>query len=89
MFNLGLGVGLSVKQLVNEFSHVSGQQIPCVQEGRRVGDVDSLICNGDLAKQELGWSPTRDVTTMCKFHILLVRRCIILGLVRVCRYYSY
>lgn len=66
-----MGVGLSVKELVDEFSRVCGRPIPCEQQGRRIGDVDSLICNGDLAKKELNWCPIRDITTMCKCNFLL------------------
>lgn len=67
VFNLGVGEGLSVRQLIREFSRVSGREIPCQLVGRRVGDVDSLICDGSLARQELHWTPTRDVVTMCKY----------------------
>uniref|UniRef100_A0A1B6I0Q5 UDP-glucose 4-epimerase n=1 Tax=Homalodisca liturata TaxID=320908 RepID=A0A1B6I0Q5_9HEMI len=66
VFNLGIGEGLSVRQLVREFSRVTGQPVASVVQGRRVGDVDSLVCDGTRARAELSWTPTRDVTTMCE-----------------------
>ena len=34
---------------------------------RRAGDVASVYGNADLAKQELGWSASRDLKQMCKY----------------------
>nr|CAD7455638.1 unnamed protein product [Timema tahoe] len=56
-YNLGLGIGLSVKQLIEEFTAVTGIPIRCKIGPRRVGDVDSLVCDGRLAQSELGWRP--------------------------------
>ncbi|GLH06219.1 UDP-glucose 4-epimerase, partial [Gryllus bimaculatus] len=55
-----LGTGLSVKQLVHEFEHATGTSIPICMGGRRIGDVDSLICDGTLAMHELEWKPQYD-----------------------------
>ncbi|GLH06221.1 UDP-glucose 4-epimerase, partial [Gryllus bimaculatus] len=66
VYNLGLGTGLSVKQLVHEFEHATGTSIPICMGGRRIGDVDSLICDGTLAMHELEWKPQYDVKAMCQ-----------------------
>nr|CAD7587643.1 unnamed protein product [Timema genevievae] len=44
-YNLGLGIGLSVRQLIEEFTAVTGIPIRCKIGPRRVGDVDSLTYN--------------------------------------------
>ncbi|XP_067003191.1 UDP-glucose 4-epimerase isoform X2 [Anabrus simplex] len=66
VYNLGLGSGLSVKQLIHEFETVTGVPIPFKMGPRRVGDVDSLVCDGTLAMNELEWQPKFDTETMCK-----------------------
>lgn len=68
-------MGISVRELVREFSRVSGRAIPCEQVERRVGDVDSLVCDGARARLELHWAPSRDITTMCKYPQLTYRLC--------------
>lgn len=42
-------------------------QIPYKKVDRRAGDVASVYGNADLAKQELGWSASRDLKQMCKY----------------------
>lgn len=64
---------MSVRELVHEFSRVCGRAIPCTQVERRVGDVDSLVCDSARARLELSWVPTRDITTMCKYSSLCLQ----------------
>lgn len=66
MYNLGLGKGLSVLELIKLFEETTGTSIPTIWAGRRVGDVDTLVCDAKLAYSELGWRPVYDAVRMCK-----------------------
>lgn len=65
-YNLGLGHGLSVIQLMDEFEKESKIKIPYEIVGRRIGDVATLICDPTLAEKELKWKATRGVQVMCE-----------------------
>lgn len=43
-------------------------QIPFKKVDRRAGDVASVYGNADLAKEELGWSASRDLKQMCEYY---------------------
>jgi UDP-glucose 4-epimerase len=43
---------------------VTGKEIPAVEEDRRPGDPAALVAAADLAREELGWVPERDLETM-------------------------
>ena len=48
---------------------MSGESIPYTVGPRRVGDVDSLVCDAGRALRELEWQPKYHIKTMCKcFH---------------------
>jgi UDP-glucose 4-epimerase len=64
-FNLGTGVGTTVLQLVEAFQRVSGILLPVSIEGRRPGDVDTLVADPARVTREWGWRATRDVDQMC------------------------
>ena len=49
------------------YKYFSSFQIPYKKVDRRAGDVASVYGNADLAKQELGWSASRDLKQMCKY----------------------
>ncbi|XP_069681604.1 UDP-glucose 4-epimerase-like isoform X2 [Periplaneta americana] len=66
VYNLGLGTGLSVLELIRVFEEVSCESIPYALGPRRVGDVDSLVCDAGRALSELDWQPKYDVKTMCE-----------------------
>jgi len=66
VYNLGLGKGLSVLELIKLFEETTGTSIPTIWAGRRVGDVDTLVCDAKLAYSELGWRPVYDAVRMCK-----------------------
>jgi len=66
VYNLGLGKGLSVRELTKIFEETSGLKIPTVMADRRVGDVDTLICDARRANEELDWHPIYDVVRMCE-----------------------
>lgn len=66
VFNLGTGVGTSVRQLVAAFEKAAGATIPCRLEGRRPGDVAELVADPALVEQRWGWRTEKDVDAMCE-----------------------
>ena len=57
VFNLGNGVGFSVKEVIEVARKVTGHPIPAVIADRRAGDPARLIASSDKAKTVLGWQP--------------------------------
>lgn len=57
IFNLGNGVGFSVKEVVETARKVTGHPIPAVISPRRAGDPARLVASCEKAKQILGWKP--------------------------------
>ncbi|MDR1241642.1 MAG: UDP-glucose 4-epimerase GalE [Deltaproteobacteria bacterium] len=55
--NLGTGTGYSVREIVERCGRIAGKKIPFTLEGRRAGDVPSLVARVDAAKKILGWIP--------------------------------
>jgi len=68
---LGLGKGLSVLELIKLFENTTGTHIPIVWGKRRVGDVDTLVCDAKVAIKELQWVPKYDAVRMCKLTELI------------------
>lgn len=63
--NLGTGVGISVKQIIDAAEEVTGQKVPVTFGERRAGDPAQLVADPCLAKELLGWEATRkDVRPM-------------------------
>ena len=60
IFNLGNGVGFTVKEVVETARKVTGHPIPAKEEPRRAGDPSTLIASSDKAKEILGWKPQFD-----------------------------
>lgn len=54
--NLGTGVGVSVKEIIEAVEAVTGQQVPVEYGPRRVGDPPALLADPSLAQEKLGWS---------------------------------
>lgn len=54
-YNLGIGRGQSVRQLVDAARRVTGREIPVEMGPRRPGDPPSLYANADKIRQEIGW----------------------------------
>lgn len=65
-FNLGLGAGISVLELVQHFELISGLSIPLRFEERRVGDVAECYADNTRAKNVLGWAPKYSLADMLK-----------------------
>lgn len=73
IFNLGNGVGFTVKEVVETARKVTGHPIPAKEEPRRVGDPSTLIASSEKAKDILGWKPQFDdletiITTAWNWH---------------------
>lgn len=57
IFNLGNGVGFSVKEVIEVARKITSHPIPAVIESRRAGDPATLIASSEKAKNILGWKP--------------------------------
>ena len=58
IFNLGNGVGYSVREVIDVARRVTGHPIPAVETPRRLGDPARLVASSEKAKRVLGWNPT-------------------------------
>lgn len=66
VFNLGTGKGLSVLELINEFTAATGVNINYKIAPRRAGDIEQVWANPSKANRELAWSadtPISEVLT--------------------------
>lgn len=73
IFNLGNGIGFSVKEVIETAKEVTGKEIKVVEEARRAGDPEILIASSEKAKKILGWKPEFDdlstiIETAWKWH---------------------
>lgn len=57
IFNLGNGIGFSVKEVIETARKVTQKEIPAKVTPRRTGDPAKLIASSDKAKKVLGWKP--------------------------------
>jgi UDP-glucose 4-epimerase len=65
--NLGTGVGVSVKQIIDAAEEVTGQSVPVKYGPRRPGDPDSLVADPSRARELLGWEAAhKDVRDMVR-----------------------
>lgn len=56
-YNLGIGRGYSVREVINTVEEVTGQKVPHQEGPRRPGDPPELVACAEKAQNELGWSP--------------------------------
>jgi UDP-glucose 4-epimerase len=56
-YNLGNGLGFSVREVIETASRVTGRDIPVEKGARRPGDPSRLVADSKKAMQELGWQP--------------------------------
>ena len=73
IFNLGNGIGFTVKEVIETARKVTGHPIPAKEEPRRTGDPSTLIASSDRAKSVLGWEPQFNdletiISTAWKWH---------------------
>lgn len=64
VYNIGTGVGYSVKQVVDAFQKVSGISLNHSYGPRRPGDVEKVWANSSKANNILLWKPKRDLDEM-------------------------
>ncbi len=57
IFNLGNGLGFSVREVIAACEKVSGKPIPVEESPRRAGDPARLIASAEKARTKLGWKP--------------------------------
>lgn len=64
-YNLGTGIGYSVKQVLAAAEKVVGRTLPVRVAARRGGDPAVLVADGSRIQQETGWTPQlADLETM-------------------------
>jgi UDP-glucose 4-epimerase len=65
IYNLGVGTGFSVREVLEAARIVTGHPIPAVTAPRRDGDPAVLIASSEAARAQLGWLPQRtELVTM-------------------------
>ncbi len=61
IYNLGSGVGTSVREVVDVVGAVAGKPVNAVEAGRRQGDPPLLVAAVDKITRELAWKPQRSL----------------------------
>lgn len=56
-YNLGTGIGCSVKELIQAVCHVTGKSVDYTIGLRRTGDPPTLVADATFANEALGWNP--------------------------------
>ncbi len=56
-FNLGNGLGFSVKEVIDAAREITGREIKVIECDRRPGDPPALVGSSDKARTILGWKP--------------------------------
>lgn len=57
VFNLGNGIGFSVREVIETAKKVTGKDIAAVESERRAGDPSRLVASSEKARRVLGWKP--------------------------------
>lgn len=57
VYNLGIGVGRSVNEVIDAARRVTGHEIPVRDDPPRAGDPPVLVADATRARAELGWKP--------------------------------
>lgn len=60
VFNLGIGKGFSVLDVIRAVERVAGVRVPIVEAARRAGDPAILVAASGNAQSTLGWRPVHD-----------------------------
>jgi UDP-arabinose 4-epimerase len=58
-FNIGTGIGTSVREITKVVSNVTSREVPIAIMPRRDGDPPILLASAERAKEVLGWKPQR------------------------------
>ena len=72
-YNVGTGVGTSVRRIIEAAREVTGHDIPALESARRAGDPPELYADPAKIKRELGWQPAhtdiiRIIETAWRWH---------------------
>ncbi len=59
VFNVGTGIGKSVKEVLDAVERVTGKKVPHTIGPRREGDPPSLVADSSKLQTKLGWKATR------------------------------
>lgn len=59
IYNLGSGIGYSVREVIECCQQVTNKIVPVIEGNRRNGDCAKLISSSSLVYKELGWYPYR------------------------------
>ena len=65
-YNLGTGKGYSVLEVIKTFEETNGVNIPYKIAPRRKGDIGCYYADTQLAKNELKWEATKDLSDMVR-----------------------
>lgn len=65
IFNLGSGIGTTVKEMIKMMESVSGHEIPIEIGPRRAGDLAIVFCETSKAKAMLKWKTKLSIHDMC------------------------
>jgi UDP-glucose 4-epimerase len=60
-FNLGTGVGVSVREILDIAKSITGKNFTVIEKGRRKGDPEELLANPEKARKILKWSAEHDI----------------------------
>jgi UDP-glucose 4-epimerase len=60
IFNLGNGIGFTVKEVIDAARKVTNAEIPALTVPRRAGDPAQLIASSEKARTILGWKPEHE-----------------------------
>ena len=61
-FNVGLGIGWSVRQVIGAVERVTGRDVPTVVAALRPGEASRLVADNTAICERLGWTPLyRDI----------------------------
>lgn len=66
IFNVGIGNGLSVLEVISAFESLTGQKLNYDIGDRRPGDVMAIYSNHHKATEKLGWIPEMNVADIMK-----------------------
>ena len=84
IYNVGSGRGLSVKELLTIFERVNNVTIPFKLKQKRAGDVPSCFTKSERIKNNLSWSPKKNINEMCKdsFDLIKLKKCKMCGSIK-------
>lgn len=65
-FNIGTGVGFTVKEVIDKAEIIVENKINYIAEKRRAGDADILVASFEKARKVLGWEPKHSIDEIIK-----------------------